>query len=111
MPSVAASGFVTTATNNNNSYDQAILRAFAAKNNEHLLMDNNKQCKMEQFSSNHSQDTGLSNDRNTTDTSSVVSKQDNNINGRSNRALYEDLEGPSSVAPLSDLECIQWDDY
>lgn len=72
----------------NNQVDQAFLRAYLAKNNE---------CKMEQFSSNHSQDTGLSND-----TSSVVSKQ--------NRALYEDhLEGPSSsVAPLSDLECL-WD--
>ncbi|MCI74373.1 NAC domain-containing protein 100-like, partial [Trifolium medium] len=50
---------------------------------------------MEQFSSNQSQDTGLSND-----TSSAVSKQDM---GR-NRTMYEDLEGPSSVAPLSDLE-------
>jgi len=104
MPSsIEASGF-------GSNHDQAILRAFAAKNNEHLqdgtiLLE--KQCKMEQFSSNHSQDTGLSNDRNT-ETSSVVSKQDNM--GR-NRTLYEDLEGPSSVAPLSDLECLQWDDY
>ncbi|KAG4951100.1 hypothetical protein AAZX31_16G040200 [Glycine max] len=96
MPSVAGSGFVS----DNNNHDEAILRAFAAKNNEHI------QCKMEQFSSNHSQDTGLSNDRNTTDTSSVVSMGRNN----NNRALYEDLEGPSSVAPLSDLECLQWDD-
>lgn len=73
----------------NNQVDQAFLRAYLAKNNN--------ECKMEQFSSNHSQDTGLSND-----TSSVVSKQ--------NRALYEDhLEAPSSsVAPLSDLECL-WD--
>ncbi|KAG4912685.1 hypothetical protein AAZX31_19G096900 [Glycine max] len=101
MPSVAGSDFV----NNNNNHHEAILRAFAAKNNEHI------QCKMEQFSSNHSQDTGLSNDRNTTDTSSVVSKQqDNNMGRNNNRALYEDLEGPSSVAPLSDLECLQWDD-
>ncbi|KAG4941467.1 hypothetical protein JHK84_045600 [Glycine max] len=73
-----------------------------------------KQCKMEQFSIDStkkqpvvsaSQDTCLSND-----TSSVVSKQDNNM-GR-NKALYEDnFEGPSSVATtLSDLECL-WDDY
>lgn len=101
MPSIEGSGFGT-------NHDQAILRAFAAKNNEHLGGILEKQCKMEQFSSNHSQDTGLSNDRNT-ETSSVVSKQDNM--GR-NRTLYEDLEGPPpSVAPLSDLECLQWDDY
>lgn len=75
-----------------NNHDQAFVRPFGAKNNS--------ECKMEQFSSNQSQDTGLSND-----TSSAVSKQDM---GR-NRALYEDLEGPSSsVAPLSDLECL-WD--
>jgi hypothetical protein len=61
--------------------------------------NNNNECKMEQFSSNQSQDTGLSND-----TSSAVSKQDM---GR-NRAMYEDLEGPSSVAPLSDMESF-WD--
>ncbi|KAL2320443.1 hypothetical protein Fmac_029412 [Flemingia macrophylla] len=103
MPSAAGSGFV--------NHDQAILRALAAKNNEHLGGLDYKQCKMEQFSSNHSQDTGLSNDRNT-DTSSVVSKQDNNnSNMGRNRALYEDLEGPSSVAPLSDLEGLQWEDY
>ncbi|KAK7396035.1 hypothetical protein VNO78_16735 [Psophocarpus tetragonolobus] len=100
---IPGSGF---GSSNNN--DEAILRAFAAKNNEHLGGILDKQCKMEQFSSNHSQDTGLSNDRNT-DTSSVVSKQDNNMG--INRALYEDLEGPSSVARLSDLECLQWDDY
>jgi len=106
MPSIEGSGFGSNNSNISN-HDQAILRAFAAKNNEHLGGILEKQCKMEQFSSNHSQDTGLSNDRNT-ETSSVVSKQDNM--GR-NRALYEDLEGPSSVAPLSDLECLQWDDY
>ncbi|CAK8542814.1 unnamed protein product [Lathyrus sativus] len=61
---------------------------------------NNNECKMEQFSSNQSQDTGLSND-----TSSAVSKQDI---GRNRASLYEDLEGPSSVAPLSDLEGF-WD--
>lgn len=106
MPSVAT-GF---GNNNNNNHDQAILRALSSKNNDHLG-ELEKQCKMEQFSSNHSQDTGLSNDRNT-DTSSVVSKQDtNNNNMGGNRALYEDFEGPSSVAPLSDLECLQWEDY
>lgn len=72
-----------------------------------------QQLKMEQFSNTNqpvvsaSQDTCLSNDRNT-DTSSVVSKQDNM--GR-NKALYEDLDqAPSSVATLSDLDCL-WDDY
>lgn len=68
---------------------------------------------MEQLSStNHSvsvvsasQDTGLSNDRNT-DTCSVVSKLDMGIR---NKSFYDDLEGPS-VGPLSDLECL-WDDY
>lgn len=89
--------------------DHGFLRACAAKKEN--ISGLNKQCKMEQFSSNNqsvvSVDTCLSNDRNTTDTSSVVSKHD--IGGR-NGALYEDLEGPSSVAPLSDLECL-WDDY
>ncbi|KAJ1433207.1 NAC domain [Sesbania bispinosa] len=101
MPSVTGFG------NINNTHDDAILRAFAAKNNSNneYISGLDKQCKMEQFSSNHSQDTGLSNDRNT-DTSSVVSKQQDI--GRSSRTLYEDLEGPSSVAPLSDLECL-WD--
>lgn len=88
--------------------DDAFLRAFATK--KEIMSGLNKQCKMEQFSSNNqsvvSVDTCLSNDRNT-DTSSVVSKHDIGRNG----ALYnEDLEGPSSVAPLSDLECL-WDDY
>nr|AFK41057.1 unknown [Medicago truncatula] len=59
----------------------------------------NNECKVEQFSSNQSQDTGLSND-----TSSAVSKLDM----ERNRALYDDLEGPSSVAPLSDLDSF-WD--
>ncbi|XP_027358188.1 NAC domain-containing protein 87-like isoform X2 [Abrus precatorius] len=81
------------------------------KNSAKYLPGLNKQCKMEQFSNTNqpvvsvSQDTCLSNDINT-DTSSVVSKQEM---GR-NKALYEDLEGPSSVATLSDLECL-WDDY
>lgn len=77
-----------------------------------------KQCKREEFSNTNnmpavsaSQETCLSNDRNTDVTSSVVSKQDNNnIMGIRNKALYQDLEGPSSVATLSDLECL-WEDY
>lgn len=89
--------------NNNNHDDQAFLRAFASNNNNDYISVLEKQCKVEQFSSNHSQDTGLSNDRNTTETSSVVS-------GRNRASLYEDLDqGPASVAPaLSDLECL-WD--
>ncbi|KAK7315631.1 hypothetical protein VNO77_34197 [Canavalia gladiata] len=68
-----------------------------------------KECKMEQFSNTNqpvvsvSQDTCLSND-----TSSVVSKQD--MGRSSTKPLYEDLERPSSVATLSDLECL-WDEY
>ncbi|KAK7290612.1 hypothetical protein RIF29_05158 [Crotalaria pallida] len=96
----ASSGFGV----NNSNCDEAFLRAFAAKNDE---------CKVEQSVVSVSQDTGLSNDRNTTETSSAVSKQDigGMNNNNNNRALYEDLEGPSSVAPLSDLDCIWDDDY
>ncbi|OIW06476.1 hypothetical protein TanjilG_05247 [Lupinus angustifolius] len=83
------------------------------------ILLNNMQCKMEQFSSNNhsmvsvSQDTCISNDRNTETTSSVVSKHDNigrnNNNNNNIGALYDDLECPSSVATvLSDLECM-WD--
>ncbi|KAE9619792.1 putative transcription factor NAM family [Lupinus albus] len=74
---------------------------------------NNMQCKMEQFTSNNqsmvsvSQETCLSNDRNTDTTSSVVSKHDN-IGRNNNGVLYDDLEVPSSVATLSDMECM-WD--
>ncbi|KAK7267083.1 hypothetical protein RIF29_19747 [Crotalaria pallida] len=88
-------------------------------NKENMMLSsvlNNMKCKMEQFSSNNqsvvsvSQDTCLSNDRNT-DTSSVVSKHD--IGRNNNGALYDDLEVPSSsvVAPLSDLECLWDNDY
>ncbi|XP_019434405.1 PREDICTED: NAC domain-containing protein 100-like [Lupinus angustifolius] len=90
---------------NNTNCDEDFLRAFAAKND--YLSGLDKQCKMDLSVVSVSQDTGLSNDRNT-DTSSAVSKQD--IGGM-NRSLYEDLEGPlSSVAPLSDLDSI-WDEY
>lgn len=106
MPSsvvAAASGF----GGSNSNCDEDLLRAFAAKNE--YLSGLDKQCKMEQSVVSVSQDTGLSNDRNTDTTSSVVSKQE--MGGGMNRALYEDLEvGPSSVAPMSDLECL-WDDY
>ncbi|KAL4306889.1 hypothetical protein S245_056520 [Arachis hypogaea] len=92
--------------------DDILLRAIASKNYSNGGGGGGGECKVEQFSSGNqsvvsvSQDTGLSNDRTTNDTSSVVSKQQHN-----NRTLYEDLEGPSSsVAPLSDLECL-WDTY
>lgn len=66
-----------------------------------------RQCKVEQFSSNQSamvsrsQDTGLSTDMNA-EISSVVSKQDVG----SNRS-YDDLDGPS-IGPIADLDCL-WD--
>ncbi|MED6122469.1 hypothetical protein PIB30_040113 [Stylosanthes scabra] len=96
--------------NHHQQHDDMLLRAIASKN-----YNNGGECKVEQFSSGNqsvvsvSQETGLSNDRNTNDTSSVVSKQQHNNNN--SKTLYEDLEGPSSsVAPLSDLECL-WDAY
>lgn len=87
--------------------EQTILRALAA-NTETSMQE--KHCKVEQFSSNQSvatlsQDTGLSTDINTTTTeiSSVVSKQEIGSN-----KLYDNLEGPSSVSPIADLEVL-WD--
>lgn len=86
---------------------QAFLRAFSVDNETSGL---ERQCKVEQFSSNHSmvslsQDTGVSNDMNT-EISSVVSKHDAGGGSRS----YEDLEGPS-VSPFEDLGSL-WDvDY
>lgn len=79
-------------------------------NNTYIYGLDNKECKMEQFSTNNSmvsvsQDTCLSNDINT-DTSSVVSKQEI---GR-NTTLYEDFECPSSIGPLSNFESL-WNDY
>lgn len=77
-------------------------------NNGYIYGLENKECKMEQFSTNNSmvsisQDTCLSNDINN-ETSSVVSKQEI---GR-NATLYEELEGPSSIGPLSNLESWEW---
>lgn len=70
-----------------------------------------RQCKVEQFSSNNqsmlsrSQDTGLSTDMNA-EISSVVSKQD--IVG-SNRSYHDHLhQGPSNIGPIADLDCL-WD--
>ncbi|KAE9599623.1 hypothetical protein Lal_00021325 [Lupinus albus] len=104
--SMPISGFVS---NNTSNYDDdAFLRTFAAKN-EYISGLDKQQCKMEQSVVSVSQDTGISNDRNT-DTSSAISKQD--MGSGMNRSLYEDLEDPSSnvAAPLSDLHCL-WDDY
>lgn len=77
-------------------------------NNGYIYGLENKECKMEQFSTNNSmvsisQDTCLSNDINN-ETSSVVSNQEI---GR-NATLYEELEGPSSIGPLSNLESWEW---
>lgn len=63
-----------------------------------------RQCKVEQFSSNHSmvslsQDTGLSTDINT-EISSVLSKH----HDMGNNGSYEDLEVPSSVGQIGDLD-------
>lgn len=86
--------------------DQAILRALAGNNNETSTHEN--QCKVEQFSSNNqsmisrSQDTGLSTDMNTTEISSVLSKQDIVSGNRS----YEDLDGPFNA----ELDTF-WDNY
>ncbi|MCL7031111.1 hypothetical protein MKW94_010904 [Papaver nudicaule] len=85
-------------------HDQALLRALVANNDLYRLKSN--QSKVEQFSLNqsvasHSQDTGLSTDRNT-EISSVVSKNDMPSNTRSN----EDTEGPSSDCPVVDLDSL-----
>lgn len=79
IPSVSRSGFES---------NEMIFRALAARNEEPKL---ERQCKMEQFSSNQSmvsQETGVS----ATEISSVVSKQENKSN-------YDDI---------ADLDCL-WD--
>ncbi|KAJ9131936.1 hypothetical protein P3X46_034837 [Hevea brasiliensis] len=87
--------------------DQILLRALAA--NSETSVQQEKHCKVEQFSSNQSvatlsQDTGLSTDvNNTAEISSVVSKQEMGSN-----KVYDGLEGPSSVGPIGDLESL-WD--
>lgn len=89
--------------------DQTHLSRSLAANSD-TSVQQKKHCKLEQFSSNnqsvatHSQDTGLSTDRNTTtEISSVVSKHEI----RSNK-VYDDLEGPSSVGAIADFEGL-WD--
>ncbi|KAG6750737.1 hypothetical protein POTOM_045246 [Populus tomentosa] len=84
--------------------DQTLLRALAAGNNYAEASNQlEKQCKVEQFSSNQSmvslsQDTGLSTDVNTTtEISSVVSKQETG----SHNEFYESLEGPLA-GPIAD---------
>ncbi|KAI4348433.1 hypothetical protein L6164_009158 [Bauhinia variegata] len=93
---------------------EAFVRSFAAKNE--FMYGLEKQCNVEQFSCNQSavvsvsQDTGVSNDRNT-ETSSAVSKLQLDMVG-ANRSLYEEFDGPSSsVAALSDLDGCLWDNY
>ncbi|KAF5473650.1 hypothetical protein F2P56_010250 [Juglans regia] len=81
--------------------ERAILRATEANNNGKSGLE--RQCKVEQFSSNQSmaslsQDTGFGTDMNT-EISSVVSKQ---YEG-SNRSYDDPL-----VGPIADLECL-WD--
>ncbi|KAL3573780.1 hypothetical protein D5086_024393 [Populus alba] len=88
--------------------DQTFLRALAAGNSYGEASNQlEKQCKVEQFSSNQSmvslsQDTGLSTDVNTTtEISSVVSKQETG----SHNEFYESLEGPLA-GPIADY---MWD--
>ncbi|KAJ8762763.1 hypothetical protein K2173_017578 [Erythroxylum novogranatense] len=99
--------FQNLASSSYGGNNQILLRALAADNNNETSASDN-QCKVEQFSSNQSmvslsQDTGVSTDINTTEISSVLSKQDI----RSNNKGYEDLETPS-VGPIGDLEYL-WD--
>lgn len=102
------------------STDQDILRALVANNNDTSRWDknNNQQCKVEQFSSNdqsmisRSQDTGLSTDMNTTEISSVVSKQvdnNNNNNMGATKSFEDHLEGPA-IGSIVDLDSF-WGDY
>ena len=93
--------------------DQAILRALASTSTGNYGLKSRDECKVEQFSSNHSvgggvslsQDTGLSTDRNT-EISSVVSKHEMGISNRSGDD--QDLDGPSSSATpgLGDFDCL-----
>ncbi|KAF9661152.1 hypothetical protein SADUNF_Sadunf19G0038000 [Salix dunnii] len=88
--------------------DQTLLRALA-RNSYGETSGLEKQCKVEQFSSNQSvvslsQDTGLSTDVNTNaEISSVVSKQELGSHDK----VFDDLEGPSA-GPIADLDCL-WD--
>ncbi|KAF8043598.1 hypothetical protein BT93_A1809 [Corymbia citriodora subsp. variegata] len=85
--------------------NQALLRAIRGNCQISNLQ---QQCKVEQFSSNHSmvslsQDTGLSTDVNNEITSVPISKQEVGSSGDT----FEDLEGLSSVGPIQDLDF--WD--
>ncbi|XP_044498363.1 NAC domain-containing protein 87 [Mangifera indica] len=96
ITSLATSGFGAS--------DQAILWALAAGNER--SQRENYQCKVEQFSSNQSmvsrsQDTGLSTDMNTTEISSVVSKQD-----LAGNKSCEDLD-----CSMADLDSFYWECY
>ncbi|KAJ7976343.1 NAC domain protein [Quillaja saponaria] len=109
IPSVEGSGFGGKDINQSN-----FLRAFEANNDTITGLES--QCKVEQFSSNNqsslvslSQDTGLSNnDMNTTEISSVVSKQDIGNNTTSYHRV-QDLDGTRAAGSISDLDCL-WED-
>ncbi|KAL6997433.1 hypothetical protein U1Q18_007559 [Sarracenia purpurea var. burkii] len=100
LPNIAgSSGFKLTTD------DQPILRglALAVKDGGNDIDEIERQCKIEQYSSNQSmvsvsQDTGLSTDM-TADTSSVISKKLE----MGSSSGYDDLEDPS-VGPISDLD-------
>uniref|UniRef100_A0A6N2KIR0 NAC domain-containing protein n=1 Tax=Salix viminalis TaxID=40686 RepID=A0A6N2KIR0_SALVM len=89
--------------------DQTLLRSLARNSYGGASGLMEKQCKVEQFSSNQSmvslsQETGLSTDVNTnTEISSVVSKQEIGSHDK----VFDDLEGPSA-GPIADLDCL-WD--
>ncbi|KAM0989743.1 hypothetical protein ACFX2J_008227 [Malus domestica] len=111
----------TSTSSDHDDDDQAIPRATAKDNNKNKMENNietsssglgggglDRQCKVEQFSTNQSmfslsQDTGLSTDMNTNEiSSSFVSKQEL---GSTNNSSYD--QDPS-VVPLSDIEDL-WD--
>ncbi|KAI6697076.1 hypothetical protein NL676_017195 [Syzygium grande] len=88
------------------SANHALLIAIRA-NLETSNLQHNKQCKVEQFSSNHSmvslsQDTGHSTDVNNEISSVAISKREVGSGD-----TFEDLEGLSSVGPIQDFDF--WD--
>ncbi|EEF36955.1 NAC domain-containing protein 87 [Ricinus communis] len=105
-PNMSAAGYFQNSTFGAN--DQTLLRALAG-NTRIEPSRQEKLCKVEQFSSNHSmatlsQDTGLSTDVNTAAEISSVVVSEQEIG--SNNKVYNDLDqGPSSVADLDSL----WD--
>ncbi|XP_008792523.1 NAC domain-containing protein 100-like [Phoenix dactylifera] len=75
--------------------EQAIAEALSGANN-----GLKSTCKLEQLSNSMaSQDTGLSNDRNTTETSSAISKHE-----MSSYRSYEDPDGGAAAGPILDLD-------